>query len=86
MPLLSKCAVVDCGNPGRPQVCPYDGRFHHHGRIHYDCGYPAHSLTFEQGEWLYVCNEHYAILKREREEWEATTGMDQDALGRLIAG
>jgi len=67
------CAVVNCPEHGGPQVCPYDKKYHRHGRIHYDCGYPVHSVTFhpiEEG-WFYVCNSHYALLKLEREAFEA---------------
>lgn len=62
-----RCAVVDCERVGRPQVCPYDGRYHHHGRIHYENGHPWHpSLVFRHSNladgWPYVCDVHYAEI------------------------
>jgi hypothetical protein len=27
-------ACERCGKPGQPQVCPGDGRYHHHGEVH----------------------------------------------------
>lgn len=57
-----RCAVVGCTNDGRPHRCPYDGTFHGHGRIHYDC----HSkwvkntkLSFEPDDWHLLCPDHY---------------------------
>lgn len=64
-----RCAVIGCPNPGQSHVCPYDGVRHHHGRIHYDCGYPKHSVEFHPDAWDYVCYVHYELLKREREEF-----------------
>lgn len=59
-----QCAVKDCENQGRPQICPYDQRYHHHGRIHYDT-IPS-KLTFTKDRaWRFVCDEHYAVLKDE---------------------
>ncbi len=63
------CAVVGCMNEGKRHTCPHDGRLHHHGRIHYDCGSPKHSLEFRKDAWYLICSEHYEIVKREREEW-----------------
>ena len=57
------CAVVDCPARGRPQVCPYDGRYHHHGYIHYQNGHRWHpSLTFRAGAWHGVCDRHYEVI------------------------
>lgn len=61
----NECAVLDCPNEGRPQVCMYDGRFHHHGRIHYDCqraDTTEHGLAFRPNGWRLICDEHYATL------------------------
>lgn len=44
------CAVTDCTADGRPQVCPYDGRYHHHGRIHYENDHRMAPRTHVQ-EW-----------------------------------
>lgn len=65
-----RCAVEGCDKRGRPHVCPYDGRYHHHGCIHYDCGYPQHSVAFKTDGWRWVCNEHYQLLDAERRAWE----------------
>lgn len=64
---VPQCAVVGCPERGRPQLCPYDGRYHHHGRIHYENGHPWHpAMRFypisEEG-WLFVCNQHYAEIE-----------------------
>ena len=57
------CAVVGCKDEGRPQVCPYDGRRHHHGHIHYENDHPAHpEMKFRGGEWRDMCNAHYAQI------------------------
>lgn len=66
----NRCAVINCNQEGKPKTCPYDGRYHYHGRIHYDCGYPKSSLQFHKGEWDYVCDEHYSILVLERQYFE----------------
>jgi len=63
------CAVKDCPRPGKPQICFYDGRYHHHGCIHYDCGYPKHSVEFRNDGWYWLCDEHYEMLKQERIAW-----------------
>ena len=67
---MARCAVVGCTNPGKIKGCPYDGRLHHHGRIHYDCGYPPSSLTFHQRTWDLICDEHYEVCARERKDLE----------------
>lgn len=60
------CCVVDCPNEGKRRICPYDGQYHHHGRIHYSCDHPAHSLAFRAGEgWLLICDEHYRTVVAE---------------------
>lgn len=67
------CAVNDCTDPGKPQVCLYDGRYHHHGCIHYDCPRAeatGHGLTFRPG-WGLVCDRHYASLKTALDRKEA---------------
>lgn len=58
-----RCAVVDCLDRGGPRTCPYDGRYHRHGRIHY--GTIPSSLTFHKGAWDYLCYGHYVVLVRE---------------------
>lgn len=55
------CAVVDCRQRGRPQVCYSDGRYHHHGCVHYDTADPR----VRQYVWCWLCDEHYALLKTE---------------------
>jgi len=65
------CAVLDCENQAKPQVCPYDNKYHGHGAIHYDCGYPESSLRFRFGDWFWVCDTHYQVLCQERAEFEA---------------
>lgn len=67
------CAVEGCGINGRPQVCPYDGRYHHHGRIHYEQGHRWHpDLRFREGDWHRICDDHYrAIIAGKRAVEEA---------------
>jgi hypothetical protein len=65
-----RCAVVDCTERGRPQVCPYDGRYHHHGSIHY--GTIPSALTFHKDAWDWICTGHYRQLEAEREAHHAT--------------
>jgi len=64
------CAVIDCPNPGRPQICPYDHKYHHHGCIHYDCGRPVSQLTFRGDGWYWICDEHYEMVSAERKAFE----------------
>lgn len=69
------CAVEDCDGLGRPQVCLYDGRYHHHGFIHYGEQYPEMAelgLTFRTGEWRGICEPHYATLKVGRQKYATT--------------
>jgi len=68
---VSRCAVLGCDEPGRPQVCPYDGSRHGHGAIHYDCGYPKSALEFHKGDWYWICNGHYAVVCAERRAFES---------------
>lgn len=65
--VMNPCAVLTCDAEGLAFPCPYDGAFHRHGRIHYDCGFPESSLVFRSG-WHLICAEHYEICRREREE------------------
>jgi len=62
-----RCAVEGCEEAGRAQVCVYDGRYHWHGKIHYENGHPFHpELRFralEDGGWRGVCNDHYQAIK-----------------------
>ena len=62
-----ECAVEDCHEWGKPQVCVYDGRYHHHGRIHYENGHPFHpELRFrgmDEGGWRGICNTHMKQIK-----------------------
>jgi hypothetical protein len=72
-PTLNVCAVEDCWRPGSPQVCLYDGAFHGHGRVHYDCRRAertAHGLTFRADSWRQLCAEHYDVLRRALEAAE----------------
>ena len=64
---MEPCAVEGCQSEGHPARCFYDDRYHHHGRIHYNCGYPTHSVTFREDGWYLICDEHYTLLKAERE-------------------
>ena len=52
-----RCAVVDCVERGRPQVCLTDGRYHRHGYIHYEDG--DGGLVFRRGAWHWLCDAHY---------------------------
>ena len=62
-----RCAVEGCPNQGRPQVCPYDGRYHHHGRIHYENGHRLHpEMKFrpiDDGGWRGMCDFHYQLIE-----------------------
>ena len=58
----SVCAVVGCEAKGKPQICPYDGHYHHHGCIHYADAAAGHGLTFRTDGWCYVCDTHHAVL------------------------
>ena len=64
-PRAALCAVAGCTEPGRPRICPYDNRYHHHGCIHYSEERSA--LHFRDG-WHWVCDEHFKILCDEREK------------------
>jgi len=68
---VSRCAVVGCDQKAKPQQCIYDGNYHRHGAIHYDCGHPKSKLKFHQGDWFWVCDTHFAVLRAERERFEA---------------
>ena len=69
------CAVVDCENGGRSQICPFDDRYHHHGRIHYPTdqkeaeGWGSIGLAFrplsEGWGWLLICDEHYKVVRED---------------------
>jgi hypothetical protein len=72
--MQNRCAVVGCSREGRPQICPYDGSRHHHGRIHYDCGYPKHSVAFHEGTWDLICDVHYKVVTEERKTWAREIG------------
>lgn len=60
------CAVVGCEAQGLPQVCLADGRYHHHGCIHYDHLGSKAGLTFRKG-WGWICETHYQQLKEAQE-------------------
>lgn len=68
-PTDKMCAVMDCNEKGKVQWCPYDGRLHSHGMIHYDCGYPQHSVKFRTDRWRLICDKHFELVKNEREDW-----------------
>ena len=55
------CAVKGCERKPYPEVCPYDGRRHHHGCIHYEFSGEA-GLEFHQDHWMWVCMKHHADL------------------------
>jgi len=58
------CAVEGCDGEGRPQPCPYDGQFHHHGCVHYECDNGRSGLKFRPRAdgWALICDAHYAVL------------------------
>lgn len=56
------CAFQDCNRRGHARVCPYDGRYHHHGCIHY-----PKDERMRDG-WCYVCDEHFDLLVAELKE------------------
>ena len=57
------CAVEGCDERGRPQVCPYDQRYHRHGCIHYENDHPFHpEMRFKSGAWRRICDPHYATI------------------------
>jgi len=72
MPQHPLCAVVDCLEPGRPRLCPFDGARHHHGCIHYGGNYPVSSLPFrpDADGWHWICDAHYRIICQERTAFE----------------
>lgn len=70
------CAVDGCERQGSPQVCLYDGSYHGHGRIHYDCERAErsnHGLKFRQDVWRKICAEHYDVLRRALNAAEGVT-------------
>lgn len=56
------CAVEDCPNDGKPQVCPYDQQYHRHGYIHYKNGHRWHPEMKFRSAWHGVCDPHYADI------------------------
>ena len=69
---MERCAVEGCEDEGRRQVCPYDGRVHHHGRVHYPTDASARerwgsSLTFRpiRDDWFLMCDTHMEVLRQE---------------------
>jgi hypothetical protein len=58
----SVCAFKDCTRRGGPKICPYDGRYHHHGCIHYD----LKDERMRDG-WCWLCQPHYDELVAEVE-------------------
>lgn len=66
--IRNPCAVEACEQEGRPKVCLYDGRYHHHGAIHYETaqrGKLKTDLTFRDDHWYWICSDHYTQLKAE---------------------
>ncbi len=63
-------AVVGCQGEPKPHECPYDGAYHRHGAIHYWSQHSG-SLTFHEGDWYWMCDEHYAVCVNERREFIA---------------
>lgn len=55
------CAFKRCHQEGKPQVCFADGRYHHHGCIHYN----RNDSKFRTGGWCWLCDEHYKLLENE---------------------
>jgi len=57
------CAVEGCTAWGRPQLCPYDRKYHRHGYIHYENGHPAHpTMVFRRGAWHWICDRDYEAV------------------------
>jgi hypothetical protein len=76
------CAVVDCASPGRSQVCPADGQYHSHGRIHYE---HCHSdLTMRAG-WHFICDDHYAVMCAARLAWVKAIDLARLQLATMLA-
>ena len=56
------CAVRGCERPASPQICPFDGRYHHHGCIHYDrTENVPDGVEYLKG-WGWVCDFHYGAI------------------------
>ena len=55
---MNLCAVDGCSRSGWPKECPFDGHYHHHGRIHYGCGIDTSGLSYRDG-WNFICDLHY---------------------------
>lgn len=54
------CAVEGCENRGQPQICPYDGSYHRHGKVHYENNHPRHpDVKFKAGAWRGICKYHF---------------------------
>lgn len=58
------CAVVDCTERGRPQVCVFDGKYHGHGMTHYSDFEEIVGLRFRPvGEgWFWMCSPHQSKI------------------------
>lgn len=57
------CAVADCPKTGRRQVCFADGRYHHHGCVHYESAMQRAGIKPRGKSWGLLCDDHYAVLK-----------------------
>ena len=62
------CAVKDCHQEGKPHLCLWDGAWHRHGAIHYNCeaaklAVERSGLIFREDGWALLCDEHYKILE-----------------------
>jgi len=69
---MERCAVEGCEDEGRRQTCPYDGRVHHHGRVHYPDSAEAQEiwgnrLAFRsmRDGWFLMCDTHMEVLRQE---------------------
>jgi hypothetical protein len=65
------CAVEGCDEEGHPHQCPYDGRSHHHGCIHYEC-YQSDDLVWRKGNWFWMCFPHFHQCEAELEARRAS--------------
>jgi len=66
---MNQCAVVNCPNLGRRQICPFDGRYHGHGCIHYSNDDKRLNLEFKTDGWYYICDEHYNFIVSQLDSW-----------------
>ena len=70
---MEPCAVEDCENGGRRQICYVCDKYHYHGRVHYPQNAASRerwgsTLTFRDGDWFRMCDAHMDVLIQERQE------------------